>query len=83
LFVSPELALLSPASSASTSGSPSPPSISTNFTLLDEDALTNVSQVLKTLGVRAVKLPFAHLAKQGGGIRDAMYATDSLILHDY
>lgn len=58
LLVSPELALLSPL--PSTGSSTPPPS--------HEDALSKISQVLETFGMRAIKLPYVEL----NGVRDAV-----------
>ncbi|KAF8530640.1 hypothetical protein JB92DRAFT_3139318 [Gautieria morchelliformis] len=61
LVVSPSLALLSPA-----------PAASPNSSSPNEDVLSNVSQVLGSLGIRTVSLPFSELNEKGGGVRDAV-----------
>jgi len=76
LLVSSKLALLSLAPSASTGGPSSPISA-------DQDPLGKVSQVLESLGVRAVQLPSAELNELGGGVRDAVYAVPASFLTLY
>lgn len=64
LLVSPSLALLSLASSTSAA--------SPTSTSLNDAALTKVSQILGSLGIRTVSLPFSELNEKGGGVHDAV-----------
>ncbi|KAF8583282.1 hypothetical protein K439DRAFT_1634554, partial [Ramaria rubella] len=74
LLVSPRLVLVGLAPLTTTGSSPI---LSPN-----QDALTNVSQVLESLGMRTVKLPSSELNEKGGGVRDAVMVLRREVLDD-